>query len=69
MHFHWLVWAHQGTQNTPLPGGGTNSTYVDVVEIDVIADCEDEALEKAERLAPEREAYLLKKISEHESHT
>lgn len=68
MHLHFLVWAHRGTQQTPLPGGGTNATYVDVVEIDVMADCEDEALAKAERLAPERVGYLLKKVSEHEDH-
>ncbi len=69
MHFHWLIWSHKGIEQTPNREGGISLSYRDVVEIDVIAGCEDEALAKAERLAPERSAYLLKKVSEHEAHT
>ena len=68
MHFHWLIWAHNGTQETHLPGGHTNVTYVDVVEVDIIADHEDAAIDRAMMLAPERLGYLLKKVSQHEEH-
>ena len=58
LHTHWVIQAYSEV----LPDG----KITDVVEIDLMADSEEEALASAQALAPGRERYRLMKVFQHD---
>jgi len=58
-HFHFVIWAALGR---------TENGYTDVTYVDVIADTEAQAVERARAICPGRNYYHINNVVEHHAH-